>query len=256
MAKTKFSDKGVKVERKVDTEAADMIAGEETTAMTVAPSVLPPAVIGQATGDVDKTDIKLPRLELVYGVGELVENFSMGDVVYNHELCLVHKGETLRLTVASIQKYYIEDLPYEPSREVMPRLFATKEEVQAAGLWVTWDTNGQRKPPVAECADILMVIECPEGVDDSLFPLCYTEGDKSISLAVAKFTVRKTSYTRVAKPIFSAQKFFLRDSLLLGRWELQTEIKKLGNNMVTTPSLRNTGKNSPEFVAFLVDMLG
>lgn len=264
MAKRTFTNDGSKREetKAPDAEAQAAVEGTTETAVTIGSDDtgggVPMPAIGGVSGDVDKGDITLPRLELVYGVGAVSELFDAGDVVYNREVCLAKKGEPVHMTVASIRKYYMEDMPYEPDREELPRLFQTKEEVEAAGLWTEWNRNGQQKPPVADCADLLVAIECPEGVEDTMFPLSYApDGGDPVSLAVALFTVRKTSYTRVAKPVFSARQFFLRDNLLLGRWCLTTERKKTKSGNVTTlPNFRNVGRNSPEFAKYLAEQLG
>jgi hypothetical protein len=258
MARTKFSDQATAPVRELDKEEA------VNTSTAVAPvagtqDMLPITALGtgQAGGDIDEGDIRLPRLELVYGVGELSENFDAGDIVYNKELLLATKGNQVFMTVIKIRKYYMEDLPFDPNREEMARSFNTKEEVTAAGLWVDWNMNGQKKPPVAECADLMVMVECPEGMDDSLFPWVYTDAaGKSTSLTVAAWTVRKTSYTRVAKPVFSAMAFGLRDNLLAGRWCLHTERKKSGDFVTTLPVFRNIGRNDEAFVTWMRQQLG
>jgi len=232
-----------------DTEAVEAVYGDD-----VAVARRPTAEVGKISGDVDASDIKFPRLEMVYGVGAVSELFDAGDIVYNGNLRLAAKGEPVHMTVASLSKYYAEVIPFDPTGETRARIFATKDEVKEAGLWVEWRNN--EKPPVSECATLLVIVECPAGVDDSSFPLSFTEADGTVrSLGIAEWTVRNTSYTRVAKQVISAQAFFLRDSLLRGRWELRTLRQKAGDFVTTLPAFRCIGTNSDLFQEFLTKNL-
>ncbi len=235
----------------VDAEALAVVEGSDEAVAVYRPT----AELGQVAGDIDKSDIRFPKLEMVHGVGEASKTFNPGEVVFNQELKLVDKGEPLLMTVLSLTKYYQEALPFDPSGETRPRTFNTKEEVAEAGLWTEWRNN--EKPPINECATLLVAGEAPEGIDDSVVPMGFTEENGTQrSIAVAMWTVRNTSYTRVAKQIISAQAFFLKDTLLKGRWELRTSRVTSGDFVVTIPKFKCAGTNTPEYQAFLLECLG
>ena len=253
MAKTTLTGKKKPTPRtpKADLAAVEDVCGSEESALA---TYTPTAGVGEVAGDIDDSDIKFPRLELVYGVGAVSELFDAGDIVYNRDVRLASKGNPVVMTVASLTKYYMEVLPFDPTGETRPRLFQTKVEVQEAGLWIDWRDN--QKPPVSDCATLLVVLECPEDVDDSSFPMTFTEEDGTVrSLAVAQWVVRNTSYTRVAKQVISAQAFFLRGNLLRGRWELRALRQKSGDFVTTLPAFRCLGTNSDAYQAFLQENL-
>jgi hypothetical protein len=225
----------------MEPDAAEMamITGDHESQLPA--TLQKPPAFGEVTGEFDQSDIRIPKLEMVHGVGDLSEVFAPGDIIYNGELKLAGKGEPIHMSVLSIRKFYRESLPYDPDRDVMARIFATAEEVAAAGLTSEWDDK--TPPTVDKVAEMRVAIECPEGVDRELFPICVqvptAEGKTAVMrFALAVFTVHRTSYAPVAKQVFSAAAMTLKGKLPAGRWRLATLREKRGGNVVTVPSFR------------------
>ena len=74
------------------------------------------------------------------------------------------------------------------------------------------------------------------------------KGDLTMKYALARYTVRKTSYG-VAKDIFSATKVRLKNGLNTGEWFLRASRRKRGQNMVWVPRVVPNGMTSPEKLA-------
>jgi len=249
MNKTKTTKAKAKAQTpavEVDENEAAMILGERSDVVALAPQ---PMNYGGVGGEVDMTDMKIPRLELVHGVGELSKTFNPGDIVYNSILKLASKGEPVHLSVLSIRKFYRESLPYDPNSDEIGRVFQTLEEVHAAGLVSEWINN--QKPGVAKVAELRVALECPRSEDEDMFPLAVVnEAGKATSFAIASWFVTKTAYAPVAKQVFSAAAMLLRNSLPAGRWRLHTVREERNGNVSTIPVFRFVGKYPPEVIDF------
>lgn len=213
--------------------------------------MIPTPRLGEICGDVDTSDIVVPRLDMVQGVGVLSQNFTPGQVVLNKEVVLVEKDKPLYMTIIGVSKHWEEVVPFSEDDDApRARVFRTAEDVHAAGLWTDWRNN--QKPPVQPVAIVTTLIEQPEGVDSIHFPIDIC-GKAHV---LARMTLKSTAYSRAAKQIFTARAFPLKESLLLGRWEFKATRSKVGVYVVTVPSLRVCGTNSPEIVAAITEAVG
>lgn len=238
-----------KREEEVDQQALAEVSDTDSNLPAEQSSVS--LALGQVSGSVDRSDLLIPRLNIVQNVGPLSEMFEGkgGAIILNKETLLAQKDEPIKLTVLSIKKTYEENLPYDPNGP-RPRVFESLEEVVDAGLYTDWRNNQQ--PTAKEVATVLAFIEEPEGVEDLSFS--YEFEKKNYALAV--WTLRGTAYTRGAKKIFSASQIELaKDGLLSGDWELSTTRTQINGNYVFVPVLRLTGRNSKEKVAFIEGQL-
>jgi len=215
---------------------------------TVPDVVREPMTYGQIEGDMDMSDLKMPRLDMVHGVGELSKTFNPGDLVYNECLVLAEKGTPIFLSVLSGRKYYRESLPYDPDREEMPRLFGSAAEAEAAGLSTSWQDN--RPPDVDKVAEFRIVIEAPEGLDTSAFPLGIEADGKEYFFAPAVWRVSRTAYGPVARQVFSAAALTLKNCLPAGRWKLNTVREERNGNVITLPVFRQSGRYPDAVVEF------
>jgi hypothetical protein len=228
-----------------DAEALALMDEETALAETGGGSM----ALGQVSGSIDKTDLIIPRINIVQNVGPLSEGFDGGDLVFNKEFVLAHKEEPVYLTVLSIKKTYEEKLPYDPDGP-KPLVYETIQEVLDAGLHVEWRNN--EAPPVREVASVLVFIERPKDVKQ----LAFSHSINGVDYALALWSLRGTAYTRGAKKIFSAAQIELaKDGLLSGRWEVTTERITSGGNYVFAPIMRLAGRNSPETVGLIKNAL-
>lgn len=198
--------------------------------------------LGTISGDIDTSDIVIPRLNIVQNVGELGELFNAGSIVLNKEVELSNGTTPIEVTVLSARKQFVENLDYDSDEK--PAVFNTLEEVKAAGGTIEWVND--RKPSFVPVLHLNVLFKAPQGVDYAL-PLSY----EGASYGLAVWTLRGVAYTRAGKNILTAAKFSLRDGLFNGKWELTTKREKFGKNSVFVPVLRNVGRNSAEFVEFI-----
>jgi hypothetical protein len=189
-------------------------------------------------GDIDFSDIKLPRLNLVQRTGDLPDRFEFGAFVLNKECSL---GKELRFIALNIKKQYQEKTKFG----TQGRVFNTREEVKADG-----GVFGFRDGEFSELAHIHLLIQMPEGLEKnpdaaSVIDLFIYEIDGKL-WAPMVFSVGRSSYTALAKPLLTSRQFQLRDGLWRGGWELISKINKGAKGSWATPNPRFLGKLKEE----------
>lgn len=209
--------------------------------------------LGAIGGDVKSTDLRLPRLQIAYGVGKLASNFSQGDLVLDSEHLLVHKKEPLKIALWSTFTYWKEWLDNDAySAGLRARTFNTEAEVQAAGGTTQWGPNGQ-KPTFSRAVDLRMFIQKPEKIECGLFGI---ELDGKL-YSPAVFTIDKMGFNKIQPTIQTAATFSLKTrGLPAGLWELSTEVKVEGSRTKVLPNIKLIGFNSPKFVEDLKMVFG
>jgi hypothetical protein len=228
----------------VDKEAAaDLMGGEEvvvrqSTAM---------AAVGEVQGELSRSDIMLPRMQFIQSVGPMSREFDPGDIVLSKEICIAKKDQPLTVVVLSVKKYFQERFEKFDLNGPRPLRFDTEAEVLKAGLVLEWDFPKKGCRPTAEpLADIVVMIQKPEGNDSPVFSL--TIGGKLWSAAV--WTTQRTSYSRAAKRIFTARAVELSaGGLLSGVWTLSSHEASINSNLVFVPSLALVGRNDDATMA-------
>jgi hypothetical protein len=222
-------------------------------------SEIPP--VGGVSGDYQESDFRLPRINVVQAVGPLSEDFEPGTVVLNKDIVLLPAasdpkvwGDPLHVTVLNAKKQFQENVEY--GNDDMPETVDTLEEVTARGGWIDW--RGEEKPPWRPMLTALLLIEAPNELLADEFSIQGSDG-KAYELAL--WTMKGTSYSRAGKAINTAARFALRNKetglpeLHKGKWTLQVRREKLGTNLVFVPRLRQHGKHSDEFIAFVTTLL-
>jgi hypothetical protein len=212
--------------------------------------------VGEIVGENATKGLKLPRLQLVYGVGNLAKTFSPGDLVYGQDNLLVHKGEPLEVVIFKALEYWKEYMDAEAYNAGMrPRVFLTEAEVHAAGGITRWPPRGTDgpKPNFSEAMDLSLLIAKPASVVCGLFGI-ELEGKE---YGAAVWSVDKMTYKRIGPFVKMCRQFSLRKrGLLSGRFVLHTSIEQIKNRVVPLPNLRLSGHNSDGFIAAVSAMLG
>jgi hypothetical protein len=217
---------------------------DDTASMTIK--------LGQVSGDIGRSDLKIPRFAVVQSVGPLSGNPNLagGDLVLNETTVLANKDVPISVIVLECNKTYEEDLPYDANGP-RPRQFKSRKEVLDAGLWVEW--RNDTKPPVREVGTVTMMIRKPDALVSQSFPLTH----EGVDYAIAMWTVRKTAYAAVAKKIFSASAIELaKGGLLSGVWTLSAQRKQINGNWVFVPQMQLTGKTPDDLITFIKERLG
>lgn len=196
---------------------------------------------GTIQGDVDDTDIRRPRLNVVQKSSKLHGDFKFGDVVLNKQVAVLPvaealAGKSLKVLVAGARKYFQENKPYGEDA----RIFPTKEAVFAAGLFLDEKKTGA----ASKIADMYFFIEQPEiPLPEEAAALFSTQiGDKSYAPAV--MTVKSIAYSRVFEPVYNAEKTFAKDGAWKFGWQLSVTKQFYDKGEAFQPILRVTERLS------------
>ena len=212
-----------------------------------------PVALGVVAGDIDANrDIRLPRLEMVHGVGKLAQQFNAGSLVLGKEDLLAERGKPIYLVILSAFQYWKEWFTTGfVAGGPLPRVFQNSGQVLAAGGTVDW-VNGA-KPTFSRAMDLKLLIEKPDNVTSQRFGLMF--GGKEYAPAI--WSVDKMAYKRVGEPVLMASAISLKTrGMLSGRWSLTANVEVKGANTFTMPTLRLVGANNEEFVKEVQAQLG
>lgn len=225
---------------------------EEHPKADAAVSVYQPAPIGTISGDTSLAALRLPRLHIAYGVGNLAKVFNPGDLVLGDDTLLVAKGQPLKVIIIRGTEYWKEYYSQKMREtKAAPRTFRTEAEVHAAGGTTAWIDNVG--PSFSKALDLDLLIEKPAALVSGLFGL--RVGDRVF--APARWTVDKTAYRRISKDVMYSATFALRErGLLSGTFEIQTTTAEINGNATIVPSIRLVSHNTNEEVAEIKRLLG
>ncbi len=209
-----------------------------------------PLQLGTIAGDISPGDLRLPRLQLVHGVGSLSEMFHPGDVVLGGDNLLVEKGQPLDMIVLSARQYWKEYCgagKYDPNHR--PATYLTEEEVIAVGGTTRWE-NGIG-PTFNRAMTLTLLIKQPKDVVCGLFGINL----KDDVYAPAVWDVDKSAYRRVAPQVLTAAQFALRArGLLSGLFQLVTKTEKINGNNTIVPAFKLIGHNDDEVIAAIREL--
>lgn len=208
----------------------------------------------------------MPRVNIVQKVGDLSNQFTEGDVVFNKETVLLKspKGQPagtalpcLRVVVVGFRAdRYAEKTVGGAKGDIVD----TEEEVFKKGGTTDYNiakTTGETLyQPLAEC---LVLIEKPEGVNDPAFKY-FVDGKR---YAIALWAQKGTSYTNFTKVVRTARKagwlaneydadgnVKIARTYASGVWELRTMVKDYFGNFAWIPVLRRGEYSSQAMLDF------
>ncbi|MBP7830727.1 MAG: hypothetical protein KA248_12505 [Kiritimatiellae bacterium] len=227
-----------------DKQVPAVVAREDTAAVAVAA----PPVAGDVSGELHRSMIMVPRLNVVQAVGGLSEQFDAGTVVFNGEIVLAKPGEPMEIVVAHIHVCIEEDLEF--GSEAMPRRWESREQALKEGMTLDWGP-GDERPSARYIAEGLAFVREPANDESGQF-IYPCEG---VNYALAMWKMAGAAFTSAGKILISARKFALREGLHTGKFTLTTVREKRGTNMVWVPKLRQAGKTGEAFRAFVEDVL-
>ena len=243
--------------------AAESVAvvKQETTHEIAARLEPQPYTVGGISGELDKGDLSVPKLNIVQAVGPLSEDFKPGTILFNKTLTLVPAGDDpkewsapLEITVLNARKQFQEVKDFDS--EEQGRTVDTMEEVQAAGGWIDW--RNDEKPPWRPMLTALCLIKSPNDTVAEQFNIAGSDGHV---YELALWVMTGVSYTSAAKQIITASQYSLKNKetgeaeLHRGRFVLQVRREKKGANLVYVPRLVLKGKHDEDFVTFAASLL-
>lgn len=222
-------------------------------------------------------DIKLPRINIVQGIGELKDTFPQGAVVFNQAVVLfvppVIDKTTGNIKVAGTPPANITILGFRPTRFVEKLSQAerssgrqgiivnTEAEVRAQGGTLDYrehklkEKDGMRLfEPLAEA---VVLIRRPEAsADDNTVFTFDVDGAK---YALALWGMKGTAYTAAAKSVFFTHRAIgclQKGGYPSWSYNLSTRLKPFQNgNSCWVPVCVPNSKSSDAFLAFVANIL-
>jgi hypothetical protein len=213
-------------------------------------------------GEINRSDIRMPFLNLVHGVGPLsTKGYLPGSIVFNQESLLtsptqgvMSPDKGVEISVVRGKKDYFEyinDAQFQAG--VRPRHFNTEAEARAAGLFSGKECREDKTRGRFGPALTLQVLV--KGRPEDGFPIDF----EGASYAMAALTLNKSSYYAAATTLIT----FMDQSKQLGRpnywsaFQLYTKQEKPPGsaNFVWSFRVQKSKRNSEPFVAMIKDLL-
>lgn len=238
------------VETPADVVEAAPAPQQLATAANTAVSTNVSAAPSGLEGDIQQSDIKLPRINLVQKTSQLVDSgYRPGDIVFKNGESVVPLNSPHEITVLKLRKQYQQKLPY--GSPDTPQVYDTAAEVRDAGGTTTYGEENYFE----EIAHVQILFPAPTDLPaemEDLFPYEF-EGK---SYAMAMFTAGGSNYTNFAKPVITAMMGPLRNAHWTGKWVIQSDLRKnaQGSWNVIVPKM--AGRHTPEFADFARGFLG
>ena len=220
-----------------------------------------PVAVGGMSGEFDKEDFRLPRMNIVQSVGDLSEDFPPGSIVLNKESLLIGAAkdpkewtDPLEITVLSAKKQFQENIEFDSDKS--PDVVDSLAEVEERGGWIDW--RNDEKPPWRPMLTALLLIKAPNDTVADQFSIVAPDGTM---YEMVLWTMTGASYSRAGKAILTAGRYSLRNKetgepqLHHGRWELRVRREKLGTYLVFVPQLKQAGKHADDFITFAESLL-
>lgn len=199
-------------------------------------------------GEINQSDIRLPRINLVQKMSGTAENFRFGDVLFEKTIKLGDIDHPVAVTVLRLKKQYQQDLPF--GTEEMPLVFNKAEEVKAAGGSVIRGSDNY----YSEIAHIQMALAAPEGLgEDELEFFPYQHAGVDYALAV--LTVGRSAYSAFAKPLITHGFNILKDGLSKGKFELHVDLRKSPKGSYVVPVPVFKGRHDEAAATFFKNLI-
>jgi hypothetical protein len=218
------------------------------------------AVIGDFIPSV--ADMRLPRLNIVHGVGRLKDNFPQKAIVYNQNLVVYERRTEQSEGTPPLEMVVLGWLPIRYAEKVpggaRGMLVNTIDEVGAAGGtldWKEWDLkkdDGLRY--FQTLAEAVVLFKRPDHVseDNPCFPFVV----ENSNWALAIFAMKGTAYTNGAKVLFTARRMgFYKDGYPTCVVSCKTRDQKCGPNDVPVPDFTPLRRTSDAFQRFAVNLV-
>lgn len=229
MAKTTFKKKADKAEEENETtEVVTTSSGGDLSTYN-----------GAGGSGWDVADIRIPYLSLVQKSGNLSNEFAPGSFVFNKELVVADGKEPIELTVLRADKYFVEDIDYDP--DIRPKRFNTREEFLAEGY--SLDYNAEMK--VKEAAELVVLV--PVEKEHAVF----TDKDDT-GYVRAAWICQSSAFGTVGRTVATAMMAgHLKDGVHKGKWALTSELRSSKAMSWFVPIVRSMGRHDGEFLEFL-----
>jgi hypothetical protein len=257
MSKMRFGDKAKKETTEPETGDTTASDSQVATRPETDGTVARPLPKTGFTGAWDRKDVRLPRINLIHKTSKLeaISEFGIGAFSFGLEGNKVKLGDgvaPITITIIRAGKDYQQKLAFENPDQ--PAVFPTPEAVEQAG-----GTLDYSKAAVAEKiyfgprAHLQVVVACPEGVDDSLFPYEF----EGVNFGMGMLTVFSSAYTSVAKELATLcdNNKVMQKGMEYGSLQLTSKLMPHPKNPWHVPTIKYQGENPSNLVAFFVSLL-
>ncbi|MAK37265.1 MAG: hypothetical protein CMC15_14015 [Flavobacteriaceae bacterium] len=190
-------------------------------------------------GDIDRSDILIPSIQMVHKTSQLAELHTPGSWVLNQEELLSDGSTPFKLVVLKFRKYYEEDIPYGDERQA--RVADTIQQVTEMGGTTQWNNETNEPPSFNGTGEAIVLVE---GKNEAVFPHEFEDGRR---FAMARWIMRKSAFKKAGRKIITDAHLKLTDGLEWGLWELSSGKAQAGPNKYFVPVLTLKDRNSEEF---------
>lgn len=217
-----------------------------------------PMTMGTIDGSISERDLMRPRINMVQANSSDLESkgFTVGQIVLNGEILIWDKGfDPLNVILMTGRKKFIQRLTDDEYKNgIMPMIFDSPEEAEAAGFETQW--QGKEPPTVDPGLFVLFLLEQPNYIDpDPIFSLEY--GDRKFALAEMRFTgVNYRSSTAGRWLMTQSRTSLVPDTRAFTLAMSCSREKQKSGNIVTVASFRNLGRHKDVKFAEWVLSLG
>lgn len=226
-------------------------------------------------------DVILPRLNIVYSVGELGKSFPAGAIVFNKETVLytppiidAQQGVIVQAALPPVVLYVIGIVSERFSEKIQGGLGGeivnSEAEVRAAGgtldykEWNLKKSEGMRR--FEPLIDLLIAIEKPAHVSDpDGATFGFTVGDRELTrkqYAIGFWGCKGVSYTHAVKRVFNMHRLtgVLRGGYYTHSFAVSTRQEKFttptGTFSAPVPVCVPKAKTTPEVLEFIRGIVG
>jgi len=208
-------------------------------------------VAGEKSAPLDREDFLRPKVHLGQRTGDLGTQFGLGSFILNKEIGMTKAaGEELKIIVLRHPtKYFMENLEYEVNGP-LPKRYESVEEVEEAGLTLSWDNVNNIAPTACRAARVLLLILKPEGLPEDPGFSMIIEGLGNCALA--EWLLIHSSYKSVATRLFTAEQVDLKGQPLVSlMWKLKSVERKGKKGPFYLPTISPDQRLSDEVVETL-----
>lgn len=243
-----------------------------------APPTRPPASVEVSDNAISLGEIIIPTLNVVQGVGALVENFDSGTIVFDKKFAIANppkKSGPNGAPATSTPDVNLILIGFRPVRYAekleggdQGRIFNTEADVYNNGGTTDYASSHEGTKLIAPyfqpLTTALMLVEAPKDFDKSrveeVFPYECQDGDVLRRYAVCQWHLRGASYTAAARPLKTARKLgSLRKGYTTKRLSLTVAWKKFGGDkgafVPTVVIGQDTSENQRQLAAEVLESL-
>tara|TARA_B110000196_G_C21026639_1_gene605473 strand:+ start:99 stop:803 length:705 start_codon:yes stop_codon:yes gene_type:complete len=183
-------------------------------------------------------DIRIPYFSLVQKTGQLSNDFDPGGFVFNKELSVGDGKDPIELTVLRADKYFVEDVPYDP--DIRPKRFNTKTEFENEGF--SLDYNSEMR--VKEAAELVVLVPVEEGRATLI--------NGTDFYVRALWVIQSSAFNTVGRTVATAMLAgHLRDGVHFGKWALTSELRSNKSMSWYVPIIRSMGRHGNDTAEFI-----